>query len=93
MPKHASPFYVESLDQFRCGRLDKSREGDAGTPFRFLILLPVEGGYMAFGQYVDLIEALAGHRRLVEETGNRSYYLHAVRCRLLGDSCFFVGTQ
>lgn len=79
MPRYDSPDFVPSLRDARYWSLDWISENGIQGPFQYVVLLKGEGGYTVHGQYTTASEAFEDRRRLVEETGTRSYFLRAVR--------------
>jgi hypothetical protein len=79
MPRYSVPGYVDSLKQARYWSLDWISENGVQGPFKYVVLLKADGGYKVYGEYATATEAFEDRRRLVEETGTRSYFLRAVR--------------
>jgi hypothetical protein len=90
MPRFTAPGYVASLKQARYWSLDWISENGIDGPFEYVVLLKADGGYRVFGQYATASEAFEDRRRLVEETGTRSYFLRAVRVYPI-EECEVVG--
>jgi hypothetical protein len=79
MPRFASPSFVSSLKEARYWSLDWISENNIQGPFNYVVLLKKNGGYSVIGQFATASEAFDDRRLLVSETGNRSYFLRAVR--------------
>jgi len=79
MPRFASPSFVSSLKDARYWSLDWIAENNIQGPFNYVVLLKKNGGYSVIGQFATASEAFNDRRLLVSETGNRSYFLRAVR--------------
>ncbi len=79
MPRCTPSGYVASLKQARYWSLDWIAENSIEGPFKYVVLLKADGGYNILGEYATASEAFDDRRRLVEETGVRSYFLRAVR--------------
>jgi hypothetical protein len=79
MPRFSNPSFVPSLKDARYWSLDWIAENGIQGPFAYVILLKYEGGYKVLGQFATATGAFDDRRRLVEETGCRSYFLRAVR--------------
>jgi hypothetical protein len=79
MPRFTAPGFVTSLKQARYWSLDWISENGVEGPFKYVVLLKADGGYKVCGEYATATEAFDDRRRLVEETGTRSYFLRAVR--------------
>lgn len=90
MPRFTASGYVASLKQARYWSLDWISENGIDGPFEYVVLLKADGGYRVFGQYATASEAFEDRRRLVEETGTRSYFLRAVRVHPI-EECEVVG--
>lgn len=59
--------------------MDWIAENGIQGPFEYVVLLKSDDGYKVMGQYATASEAFDDRRRLVEESGTRSYFLRAVR--------------
>jgi hypothetical protein len=59
--------------------LDWIAENSIAGPFAYVVLLKADGGYRVHGQFATATEAFAARRNLVAESGNRSFFLRAVR--------------
>jgi hypothetical protein len=81
MPLFSVPSFVASLRDAKYWSLDWIAENSIQGPFHYVVLQKQEGGYAVFGQWHTATEAFAERSRLVAETGNRSYFLRAVRVR------------
>jgi hypothetical protein len=81
MPFFETPGFVPSLRDARYWSLDWIAENSIQGPFAYVVLLKADGGYRTFGQFATATEAFAARRELVAESGNRSYFLRAVRIR------------
>jgi hypothetical protein len=79
MPRFTAPGFVTSLKQARYWSLDWISENGVEGPFKYVVLLKADSGYKVCGEYATATEAFDDRRRLVEETGVRSYFLRAVR--------------
>lgn len=79
MPRFISPGFVASLREARYWSLDWISENDIQGSFQYVILLKAGAGYQVLGKYATATEAFEDRRRLVADTGNRSYFLRAVR--------------
>jgi hypothetical protein len=79
MPRYVTPGYVSSLKQARYWSLDWIAENGIAGPFQYVVLLKADGAYKVIGQYATATEAFEDRRRLVEESGIRTYFLRAVR--------------
>jgi len=86
MPRYVTPGFVPSLKEARYWSLDWISENGVAGPFSYVVLLKAGGGYKVFGQYVTATEAFEDRRRLVEETGTRSYFLRALRVTSVEDT-------
>ncbi len=86
LPRHLSPGFVSSLKEARYWSLDWVSENGVAGPFKFVVLLKADGGYRVFGEYATATEAFEDRRRLVAETGNRSFFLRALRVAPVHDS-------
>ena len=81
MPRFTNPNFVPSLKDARYWSLDWISENGIEGPFHYVVLLKSDTGYNVLGEYATATEAFEDRRRLVEETGTRSYFLRAVRVR------------
>jgi hypothetical protein len=79
MPRYISPGFCSSLKEARYWSMDWIAENGIQGPFEYVVLLKGDNGYKVMGQYATASEAFDDRRRLVEETGTRSYFLRAVR--------------
>jgi len=79
MPRFITPSFVASLKDARYWSLDWCVENNIEGPFNYVILRKQEGGYKVYAQWSTATEAFEDRRRLVAETGERSYFLRAVR--------------
>ena len=79
MPRYTAPGFVGSLKDARYWSLDWISENGIQGPFHYVVLLKSDNGYKVLGQWATATEAFEDRRRLVEETGVRSYFLRAVR--------------
>ena len=79
MPRYIDPGFCPSLKEARYWSLDWIAENGIAGPFNYVVLLKGDSGYKVMGQYATASEAFDDRRRLVEETGIRSYFLRAVR--------------
>ena len=79
MPRYTSPGFCPSLKEARYWSMDWIAENGIQGPFEYVVLLKSDNGYKVMGQYATASEAFDDRRRLVEETGTRSYFLRAVR--------------
>ena len=79
MPRYISPGFCSSLKEARYWSMDWIAENGIQGPFEYVVLLKDDDGYKVMGQYATASEAFDDRRRLVEETGTRSYFLRAVR--------------
>jgi len=79
MPRYTAPGFVSSLKQARYWSLDWISENGIQGPFHYVVLLKSDNGYKVLGEWSTATEAFEDRRRLVEETGVRSYFLRAVR--------------
>ncbi len=79
MARFTAPSFVASLKDARYWSLDWIAENGIQGPFNYVVLLKKQGGYSVLGQWATASEAFDDRRRLVAETGNRSYFLRAVR--------------
>lgn len=79
MPRFSSPSFVTSLKDARYWSLDWIAENGIQGPFEYVVLLKTDNGYQVFGRWATATEAFDDRRQLVAETGNRSYFLRAVR--------------
>jgi hypothetical protein len=70
--------------------MDWIAENGIQGPFEYVVLLKGDNGYKVMGQYATASEAFDDRRRLVEETGTRSYFLRAVRVHPI-EECEVVG--
>ena len=92
MPRYTSPGYCSSLKEARYWSLDWIAENGIQGPFEYVVLLKSDAGYKVMGQYATASEAFEDRRRLVEETGTRSYFLRAVRVHPIED-CEVIGPE
>ena len=79
MPRYTAPGFVGSLKDARYWSLDWISENGIQGPFHYVVLLKTDNGYKVLGEWSTATEAFEDRRRLVEETGVRSYFLRAVR--------------
>jgi hypothetical protein len=79
MTRFTTPSFVASLKDARYWSLDWCVENNIEGPFNYVILRKQEGGYKVYAQWSTATEAFEDRRRLVAETGERSYFLRAVR--------------
>jgi hypothetical protein len=79
MARFTNPSFVASLKDSRYWSLDWIAENGIQGPFAYVVLLKKQGGYSVLGQWATASEAFDDRRLLVAETGNRSYFLRAVR--------------
>ena len=86
MPRYTAPGFVASLKQARYWSLDWIAENGIAGPFQYVVLLKADGAYKVIGQYATATEAFEDRRRLVEETGIRTYFLRAVRVTPVDDT-------
>lgn len=85
MPRYEEPGHCLSLKEARYWSLDWIAENGIEGPFEYVVLLKGDAGYKVIGQYATASEAFDDRRRLVEETGIRSYFLRAVRVHPIED--------
>ena len=85
MPRYEEPGHCLSLKEARYWSLDWIAENGIKGPFEYVVLLKSDNGYKVIGQYATASEAFDDRRRLVEETGIRSYFLRAVRVHPIED--------
>lgn len=90
MARFTAPSFVASLKDARYWSLDWIAENGIQGPFNYVVLLKKQGGYSVLGQWATASEAFDDRRRLVAETGNRSYFLRAVRVVPI-EECIVVG--
>ena len=86
MPRYITPGHCPSLKEARYWSLDWITENGIEGPFNYVVLLKSDSGYKVMGQYATASEAFDDRRRLVEETGTRSYFLRAVRVHPIEDT-------
>jgi hypothetical protein len=90
MPRFITPSFVASLKDARYWSLDWCVENNIEGPFNYVILRKQEGGYKVYAQWSTATEAFEDRRRLVAETGERSYFLRAGRVVPV-EECVVVG--
>ena len=90
MPRYDDPGFCHSLKEARYWSMDWIAENGIQGPFEYVVLLKSDNGYKVMGQYATASEAFDDRRRLVEETGTRSYFLRAVRVYPI-DTCEVIG--
>jgi hypothetical protein len=90
MTRFTTPSFVASLKDARYWSLDWCVENNIEGPFNYVILRKQEGGYKVFGQYATATEAFDDRRLLVAETGDRAFFLRAVRVVPV-EECVVVG--
>ena len=90
MPRYDDPGFCHSLKEARYWSMDWIAENGIQGPFEYVVLLKGDNGYKVMGQYATASEAFDDRRRLVEETGTRSYFLRAVRVYPI-DTCEVIG--
>jgi hypothetical protein len=90
MPRYNDPGFCHSLKEARYWSMDWIAENGTQGPFEYVVLLKGDNGYKVMGQYATASEAFDDRRRLVEETGTRSYFLRAVRVYPI-DTCEVIG--
>jgi hypothetical protein len=90
MPRYIDPGFCHSLKEARYWSMDWIAENGIQGPFEYVVLLKSDNGYKVMGQYATASEAFDDRRRLVEETGTRSYFLRAVRVQPI-EECQVVG--
>lgn len=86
MPRYVNPGFVPSLKEARYWSLDWISENGVAGPFSYVVLLKADGGYKVYGEYATATEAFEDRRRLVEETGTRSFFLRALRVQPVEDT-------
>ena len=79
MPFYENPEFAPSLRDARYWSLDWIAENSIAGPFAYVVLLKADGGYRVHGQFATATEAFNARRNLVAESGNRSFFLRAVR--------------
>jgi hypothetical protein len=79
MARFIAPSFVASLKDARYWTLGWIAENGIQGPFNYVVLLKKQGGYSVLGQWATASEAFEERRLLVAETGNRSFFLRAVR--------------